>query len=207
MLELLTTILIASSAQNVDPYLVAAVVQVESQFNANRVGDLGEIGLMQLRPEYFSKENPQRLFNPRRNIEIGVRYLKEVQAHCKYKSAHTFVVCYNAGITGGSRLLRPKEFAYYLKIDKAYSEMKSDKVFEKLAFLMGYNSRKSRRSLFLSGTQVIPLLDAKTHYSEKKDYPAPSQRVSEWSVSYFAPRKRRMVLRIDGMPRVHVLAA
>ena len=50
MIDLLTAIVIASSAQHADPYLVAAVVETESKFDSRKVGSLGEIGLMQIKP-------------------------------------------------------------------------------------------------------------------------------------------------------------
>ena len=62
------------------PYRLArAVVQIESGYDRWAVGGVGEIGLMQIRPQTASwlgfKGDAADLFNPRLNIEYGVRYL------------------------------------------------------------------------------------------------------------------------------------
>jgi soluble lytic murein transglycosylase-like protein len=131
MLDILTAILIASATNHVDPLLVAAVVQVESKFNTQTVGALGEIGLMQLRPEFFAPKQPGKLFNADTNINIGVKYLKLVESRCRHKLNNTFVVCYNAGIAGGSRLLDPGKFSYYKRVSKEYDALKRENVFKK----------------------------------------------------------------------------
>ena len=62
----------------VDWKLVAAVIQAESGFNPRAVSDRGAIGLMQVMPNtaalYEVKES--ELYNPRKNIEAGVKHLK-----------------------------------------------------------------------------------------------------------------------------------
>lgn len=60
----------------VDPKLVRAIIQVESDFDARAVSSKGAQGLMQLIPataQRFGVDNP---FNARQNIEGGVNYLK-----------------------------------------------------------------------------------------------------------------------------------
>lgn len=131
MLDILTAILIQSSAQKVDPYLVAAVVQVESQFNPQTVGSIGEIGLMQLRPEYFANGRPKDLFNPEMNIRLGIGYLAKIKNRCRHKVGNTFLVCYNAGVTGGSRIKNPSQFPYVVRVSKAYNELKAKQIFER----------------------------------------------------------------------------
>jgi soluble lytic murein transglycosylase-like protein len=130
MFELLTSIFILSSSHGVDPYLVAAVIQTESKFNTNAVGGIGEIGLMQLRPEYFAgPKGAKELFKPEVNLERGISYLKEVQLACAHKEENTFLVCYNAGIAGGSKLKHPREFDYYKRVNLEFKKFKTAKVF------------------------------------------------------------------------------
>lgn len=56
-----------------------AVVKVESGFNPYVVGGVGEVGLMQIRPETAAmlgyKDGLTGLFNPETNVRLGVAYL------------------------------------------------------------------------------------------------------------------------------------
>ena len=65
-----------SRKYQVDFALVKAIIRAESGFNATAVSRKGAKGLMQLMPETASRMNVSNSFNPRENIEGGVRYLK-----------------------------------------------------------------------------------------------------------------------------------
>jgi len=63
---------------SINPHLVAALIHVESAFNPRAVSSKGAYGLMQLLPETarrFGVRKKKDLFNPRKNLEAGVRYL------------------------------------------------------------------------------------------------------------------------------------
>jgi hypothetical protein len=70
--------LIAEFAQKykVDFALVKAIIRAESGFNPIAVSRKGARGLMQLMPETASRVNVSNPFNPRENIEGGVRHFK-----------------------------------------------------------------------------------------------------------------------------------
>ena len=104
---------------DIDPNLAKAVVQVESQYEPSAIGPVGEIGLFQIRPEY-SRLSAQDLHSIELNIHEGLRKLAKAKRDCKHKHDKTFVVCYNAGVTGGSNLRRPKQFPYYKKVMDEY---------------------------------------------------------------------------------------
>ncbi len=71
----------------VDPYLLAAMVRVESAFNPLACSDAGAIGLMQIMPETaswaarqmdFQGFHPDMLYQPEVNLTIGSWYLKDL---------------------------------------------------------------------------------------------------------------------------------
>ena len=66
----------AASKYKLDHNLVSAVVQVESQFNANAVSRSGAVGLMQLMPVTAKQLGVQDRYNPAQNIEGGTKYLR-----------------------------------------------------------------------------------------------------------------------------------
>ena len=58
------------------PSLVESVIRVESAFNASAVSRKGAQGLMQLMPQTASSLGVRNAFDPRQNIEGGVRHLR-----------------------------------------------------------------------------------------------------------------------------------
>lgn len=80
-----------SSRAGIDFRLVMAMIDKESQFNPRAVGKAGEIGLMQVMPatgalvakalgipfEGPNGKNLGTLANPRDNLRIGIRFLKD----------------------------------------------------------------------------------------------------------------------------------
>jgi soluble lytic murein transglycosylase-like protein len=70
-----------ASRLQVDPQLVHAIIEVESEYDPKAISRKGAMGLMQLIPETaqrFGVENP---FNPKENIEGGVSYLRHLLDH------------------------------------------------------------------------------------------------------------------------------
>lgn len=75
----LNAMIVQAAAQHqVDPNLIRAIIQVESNFNPYAVSPAGARGLMQLIPataQRFGVANP---FDPRANLDGGIRYLKHL---------------------------------------------------------------------------------------------------------------------------------
>jgi len=65
-----------SKKYEIDFALIKAIIRAESGFNAFAISRKGARGLMQLMPETALRMNVSNIFNPRENIEGGVRYFK-----------------------------------------------------------------------------------------------------------------------------------
>jgi soluble lytic murein transglycosylase-like protein len=85
----------AARDNHVDPLLVHSLIQVESNYNPYAVSSKGAQGLMQLMPGTARGLGVSDSFDPRQNIEAGVRYLKYLQD--LYKDDRLALAAYNAG--------------------------------------------------------------------------------------------------------------
>jgi hypothetical protein len=121
---ILSLVLQFSMLYNVDPHLVMAVIETESNFNVQAVGAKGEVGLMQLMPSSFPQFKKKDLFKPELNIALGIKHLADMKTECKHKLDKTFIVCYNLGAPKGNKIKHPKLFAYYKKVYPKYVHYK-----------------------------------------------------------------------------------
>lgn len=64
-----------SGRYRVDPALVRAVMQTESNWNSSAVSRKGALGLMQLVPGTAQQLGVNNAFDPKQNLDGGVRYL------------------------------------------------------------------------------------------------------------------------------------
>jgi len=101
---------------NLDPALLAAVIEAESKFNPNAVSDAGAVGLMQLTPatakgiaQYTggSRFRVSDLTDPDINIRYGAWYLGHLLA--KYGNERLALAAYNAGQENVDRWQRAHE--------------------------------------------------------------------------------------------------
>jgi len=80
----------------VDPVLVRAVIQVESDFDARCVSRKGARGLMQLVPETAKRYGVRNVFDPEDNIRGGVHYLADLLGMF-HNDLSRSLAAYNAG--------------------------------------------------------------------------------------------------------------
>lgn len=81
---------------DVDPALVAAVVETESRFHPQAHSAVGARGLMQLMPRTGRWLGATNLYNPEQNVDAGVRYLKYLQDRFDGNLKNT-IAAYNGG--------------------------------------------------------------------------------------------------------------
>ncbi|KAB2834119.1 MAG: lytic transglycosylase domain-containing protein [Candidatus Dadabacteria bacterium] len=93
-----------SNYDNLDPYLILAVIQVESEFSPKAKSKRGAIGLMQVMPgtaEYIAKEmgvdydGKKSLYDPFVNVKLGIHYLSLLTD--RYDSMENALDAYNYG--------------------------------------------------------------------------------------------------------------
>jgi soluble lytic murein transglycosylase-like protein len=117
----------SARAYSVDPLLIHSVIQVESNYDAQAVSPKGAEGLMQLTPPTARMLGVSNTFDPRENIEAGVRYLKYLQD--LYRDDRLALAAYNAGPGAVDRFKAvppyPETQKYVDKVGQKYGEAKA----------------------------------------------------------------------------------
>lgn len=94
-----------SEKNNIDPFLIAAIIKNESGFDPKAVSDAGAVGLMQIMPEtgrwiaeQMGLKNYQDndLYQTRKNIRMGCWYIGELE-HEFQRNLTLIMIAYNAG--------------------------------------------------------------------------------------------------------------
>ncbi|OQY57183.1 MAG: hypothetical protein DRR08_02590 [Candidatus Parabeggiatoa sp. nov. 2] len=88
----------AANRYDVDASLVCAIIDQESKWDPNAVSPKGAVGLMQIMPQTGEEacglaEN--QLYDPKKNVDCGVRYFSEL--HARFGSVKLALCAYNAG--------------------------------------------------------------------------------------------------------------
>lgn len=107
-----------SREYDLDPSLVASIINTESSFKEDIVSKQGAIGLMQIMPQtakYISNlmgENEfktEMLFDPEKNINYGCYYLKYLFA--RFENEKVSLSAYNAGEGNVSKWLKDEKYS------------------------------------------------------------------------------------------------
>lgn len=89
--ELISTV---AAAHNVDKRLVHAVIQQESNYQPRARSKKGAKGLMQLMPGTARQYGVRNSYDPKANLEAGIRHLKDLMSRLDLPTA---LAAYNAG--------------------------------------------------------------------------------------------------------------
>jgi soluble lytic murein transglycosylase-like protein len=116
----------------VDPLLVSAIIQKESTFK-NKACLRGAHGLMQVQVHSRScskgaRQKVLHLYDPIKNIRIGIRLMKWAKFYCKKKKhkKHHWLLHYNQG---ANVTTRGKVGGYPRRVLRIYERMKRAKMF------------------------------------------------------------------------------
>jgi len=113
----------AAERNNLDPALVQAVIQTESNWNPYAVSRKGAFGLMQLIPSTAERYGVGDVFDPVQNVNGGTRYLRDLldRYHGDLKKS---LAAYNAGEQAVQRFggvpQYPETRAYIRKVTTTY---------------------------------------------------------------------------------------
>jgi hypothetical protein len=116
----------AAKSFDVNPLLVDSVIQVESNYNPFAVSPKGAQGLMQLMPATAQRFGVTDSFDPKQNIEAGVRYLKFLED--TFQDDRLAIAAYNAGEGAVAKYKDvppyPETVSYVAKVGKKYGQAK-----------------------------------------------------------------------------------
>lgn len=91
-------ILEASSTYGLDPRLLEAIIQVESNFDPSVISSQGAVGLMQLKPSSVGNLRREELLDPYQNVMAGAAYLRELLEAFDF-DLELALAAYNAGVS------------------------------------------------------------------------------------------------------------
>jgi soluble lytic murein transglycosylase len=127
------TLIEDSEFYDFDPVLVLAMIKTESKYNPLALGQFGEIGLLQIKPdtaewiankEGISWDGPDTLRDPVSNVRIGMAYLNYLRTSFE-GSANKYISAYNMGPRNVRRLYaderKPQE--YTVRVMRNYKEL------------------------------------------------------------------------------------
>jgi len=143
----------AADRHNVDPALVRAVIETESNWNPSAVSRKGAVGLMQLMPTTAQRFGANDFYTPQQNVEAGVTYLKTLLE--RYDgNLDLALAAYNAGEGAVDRahgIPRFRETRNYVqKVQNAYYRPGSGRL---AAYI--FNPRAIRKNTDPSGRTIF----------------------------------------------------
>ncbi|MBY0452693.1 MAG: lytic transglycosylase domain-containing protein [Bdellovibrionaceae bacterium] len=124
-----------SREHSYDPVFLLAVMKTESSFNQFAIGSVGEVGLMQIRPETaewvclknkIAWRGANALKDPEYNMLIGSYYFQYLKLALKSKSIK-YITAYNMGLSKMNRMAdQMTEHQYFERVVKNYLSIYSE---------------------------------------------------------------------------------
>ena len=122
----------AAQRYKIDPHLVKAVVEAESNFDSYAVSHRGARGLMQLMPATAGDLEVKNSFNARQNIEGGCKYLRRM-IDMFGGNIKLALAAYNAGPSNVKKYKDIPPFAetknYVRSVLRKYQSYKNKKIY------------------------------------------------------------------------------
>ena len=119
-----------AAEQGLDPALISAVIQVESNFNHRAISRKGAQGLMQLMPSTIGRLSVGDAYDPHDNIGAGARYLREL-VDLFQGDLTLALAAYNAGEKAVLRFRGVPPYQetrdYVMKVLSLYRRMRGDR--------------------------------------------------------------------------------
>ena len=165
----------------VEPRLVAAIVAVESEFNVHAVSRRGAQGLMQLMPETAADLDVRDSFDPRDNIDGGVRHFKRLMARFR-NNLPLALAAYNAGEQAviNHRGIPPyrETRQYVIRVLRRYDRDLARAVALQMTQATAAASRpKVTPASYAGRAEVVPLAPAAAHAEVAEPAPPATQKL------------------------------
>src|SRR5262245_13881463 len=118
--EIRRAVIVYAKHYRLDPALLQAVIQVESNFRQDAVSRRGAVGLMQLMPGTAARLQVANIHDPLQNIQGGAKQLRHL-LNVYYGNLSLALAAYNAGIHRVKRdVPRIRETKIYIQKVLAY---------------------------------------------------------------------------------------
>lgn len=134
MMTIKALIITVAAQHGIDPQIALSVAFVESGFKQEAVSPSGDYGIFQLNVKYFPNA-PEMTVDE--NIRVGIKHLAWTKKHCKLNQErimeigpvpslpdmkYLYVNCYNMGVTGAAKLLKPWDYGYFQRVMEQYGK-------------------------------------------------------------------------------------
>lgn len=114
----------AAAKYNVDPALIAAIIQAESGGNPGAISPVGAIGLMQLMPG-TAQDLGVNPFDPVQNIDGGTHYISILLKSYSMQEAIAAYNCGSGNVDNGNWVKFPETVNYVANVQQFYQSYKS----------------------------------------------------------------------------------